>query len=90
MAIIKSAKKANRRSLVLRQRNLDFKIAMRKAVKELKKGVEEKKDAPTLMWLLTKAYSQIDKAKRRNIIHKKNADRRKHRLNKMVKLASVV
>jgi ribosomal protein S20 len=49
MAIIKSAKKAHKRSLVLRQRNLDFKIAMKKAIKDLKKGVEEKKDAKTLM-----------------------------------------
>jgi len=85
MAIIKAAKKAHRRSLVLRQRNLDFKIAMKKAIKEVKKGAEEKKDAKTMMGLLSLAYSQIDKASRRNIIHHKNADRKKHRLNKMVK-----
>ena len=85
MAITKSAKKSHKRSLVLRQRNLDFKIAMKKAIRDLKKGVEEKEDAKTLMWLLSAAFSQIDKAKSRHIIHRKNADRKKHRLNKMVK-----
>ena len=31
------------------------------------------------------AFSKIDKASQRNIVHHKNADRKKHRLNKMVK-----
>jgi len=85
MAITKSAKKSHKRSLVLRQRNLDFKIAMKKAIRDLKKGVEEKKDAKTLMSLMSVAFSKIDKASQRYIIHRKNADRKKHRLNKMVK-----
>ena len=61
---------------------------MKKAIKELKKAVEEKKDSNTLMWLLSAAFSTIDKASQRNIIHHKNADRKKHRLNKMVKAAA--
>jgi small subunit ribosomal protein S20 len=85
MAITKSAKKSHKRSLVLRQRNLDFKIAMKKAIRDLKKGVEEKKEWSALMSLLSAAFSKIDKARSRNIIHRKNADRKKHRLNKMVK-----
>jgi len=49
MAILKSAKKANKRSIVLRARNLDFKLAMKKAIKDLRKAVAEKKDHTTLM-----------------------------------------
>jgi small subunit ribosomal protein S20 len=88
MAITAAAKKAHNRSLVLQSRNLMFKLAMKKAIKNLKKALWEGKDASTLMGLLSVAYSQIDKAKRRNIVHHKNADRKKMRLNKMVQLAS--
>jgi len=34
---------------------------------------------------LSVAFSKIDKASQRNIVHHKNADRKKLRLNKMVK-----
>jgi len=37
MAITKSAKKSHKRSIVLRARNFEFKLAMKKAIKELKK-----------------------------------------------------
>ena len=40
MPITKSAKKAYRRSLFLRERNLKFKIAMRKAIKDFRKAIE--------------------------------------------------
>jgi len=40
MAIIKSAKKASRRSIVLRERNLVFKLAMKKSIKTFKKALD--------------------------------------------------
>lgn len=87
MAITKSAKKSHKRSLVLRARNLVFKLAMKKAIKDVKKAVAEKKEAGDVMDLLRVAYSAIDKAKKRNIIHKNNAARKKSRLNNTVKVA---
>ncbi len=85
MAITKSAKKAHKRSLVLRARNFDFKWEMKKAIKNLRKGVEDKLSGDDLKGLLALAYSAIDKAGRRNIVHRKNADRKKRRLNTLVK-----
>ncbi len=84
MAITASAKKANKRSIKLRQVNLNFKMAMRKAIKSLRKAAEEKKDSSTLLGLYKAACSAIDKAKRKNIIHKNNAARKKSRLSKLV------
>ena len=62
---------------------------MKKAIKDLKRGIEAKEDPKVLMWLLSTAYSEIDKAKKRNIINKNNAARKKSRLNAMVKLGVV-
>ena len=88
MAITAAAKKAAKRSLKLRARNAQFKFAMKQAIKNLKKASEwsndeTKADMPSL---LQKAYSAIDRAQKRNIIHKKNAANKK---SKMAKLASV-
>ncbi len=63
-------------------------MAMKKAIKDVKKAIAEKKDAGDVMELLRVAYSAIDKAKKRNIIHKNNAARKKSRLNTMAKVAS--
>jgi len=80
MAIIKSAKKASRRSIVLRERNLVFKLAMKKDIKTFKKALDAWEDKEKLANLLSVAYSSIDKCKRRNILHKKTASRKKSRL----------
>jgi len=88
MAITAAAKKAIKRSRFLRERNLTFKIAMKKAIKAVKKSVSEWAKASEMMPLLQKAYSTIDKAQQKNILHKNNAARKKSRLNNMVKLAS--
>lgn len=88
MAITSSAKKAIKRSQFLRERNTVFKIAMKKAIKSLKKSVADGANVEDMRGLLTVAYSTIDKAQQKNIIHKNNAARKKSRLNKMVKLAS--
>jgi ribosomal protein S20 len=41
MPITKSAKKSARRSLVLRQRNFDFKLRMKMAIKKFRKAIEK-------------------------------------------------
>jgi len=83
MPVTKSAKKALKRSLFLRERNLIFKNAMKKLVRQYNKllnewKIEEAKE------LLPKVYSAIDRCARRNIIHKNAAARKKSRL--MLKL----
>ena len=82
MAITASAKKAIKRSLFLRKRNDQFKLVMKKAIKAVKKASESSDWNKQELLLL--AYSAIDKAQRRNIIHKKNAARKKSRLSALV------
>ncbi len=85
MAITSSAKKAVKRSKFLQERNLVFKSAMKKAIKTIRKAITDGKKDAEIMPLLTAAYSAIDKAQRRNIIHKNNAARKKSRLATAVK-----
>lgn len=82
MPITKSAKKALSRSEVLRERNNKFKVAMKNTMKLVKKAVDSNaKDS--LPSLVQSAYSAIDKAAKRNIIHKNNAARKKSLITKM-------
>jgi len=77
----KSAKKALKRSLFLRERNKVFKIAMKKAIKTVKKAVEQGNVAEEeLKNMVKEAYSKIDRAAKRNIVHHKAAARLKSRL----------
>jgi small subunit ribosomal protein S20 len=80
MPITSSAKKALKRDLVLTERNAYFKIAMKRAIKALRKGVLAKLEKAELDKLLVEAYQAIDKAAKRNIVHKNNAARKKSRL----------
>lgn len=91
MPIIKSAKKALRRSATLRERNAKFKIQAKASIKSIKKEVVKldkesvsKDSVKDLDLMLRKAQSDIDKAKRRNILHKNTAARRKASLAKLV------
>lgn len=83
MPLTSSAKKANRRSKVLQERNLTFKIAMKRAIKDLKKATVAGEKKEDLTVLVQSAYSAIDKAQKRNILHKNAAARKKSRLTKM-------
>ena len=84
MPITSSAKKALQRDLVLTERNDFFKTAMKRAIKSLRKGVEAGLKKTELDGLLTLAYQAIDKAARRNIVHKNNAARKKSRLSQLI------
>lgn len=87
MPITKSAIKKARQDVKAREHNRDIRDAYKKASKEVRKAVlgGNIKEATEL---LKKAYSEIDKAAKRNVIHKNNASRRKSRLSSLLKTNS--
>lgn len=79
MPVIKSAKKRMKQSAVRQARNKSTKSMLKTYVKKVLVLVKEgKKDE--IVKILPKAYSVIDTAAKKNIIHSKNADRKKSRL----------
>ncbi len=79
----KSAKKALKRSLFLRERNLKFKLAMKDIVRQFKKLIKNG-EVEKAKQLLPEVYSRIDRCARRNIIHKNTAARKKAKLTKLL------
>ena len=79
-ASIKDVKKTAKR----KEGNLQFKLAMKKVIRELKDAVAEKADKKKLAELLSKAYKTIDKNVKKRTIHKNNAARKKSKLAKLV------
>ena len=59
MPITKSAKKSAKRSLKLRQRNFDFKLRMKMAIKKFRKSIE--KGEVVSQEQLNTIYKYIDK-----------------------------
>ena len=84
MPIIKGAKKALRASNRKRVFNVRRKNTMNDAVKKVRKLVAEgkKEDAAKM---LPEVYQAIDKATKRGVIKKNNADRKKSRLVAAIK-----
>lgn len=86
MPIIKSAKKALRQSLKKRERNREtlskMKTYMRKVLDSAKSGHREETEK-----FLTQAYTAIDKALKKNMIHRNNAARKKSRMAGVVSKA---
>lgn len=78
MPLTKSAKKALKRSKKQQVINKPLKITVKKTVKEAKKAVAAK--ASNADEMMKKAYSALDKAAQKNLIHKNNAARKKSRL----------
>ena len=76
MAKLASSKKRMRQEPIRRKRNTAIKSSMRTAIKR----AESETDQPDVM---NAAYSALDKAAKRNIIHPRNAARKKSRLMKM-------
>jgi small subunit ribosomal protein S20 len=84
MPIIKSAIKKQKQDIKARKHNRGIRDSYKSAVKQVKKLVESgdhKKATETLK----EAYSKIDKAAKKNVLHKNNAARRKSRLAAIVK-----
>jgi small subunit ribosomal protein S20 len=73
-----SAKKRARQAEKRRKRNKKLKLLLKKAIKEMLRKKDEES--------LRKAYSIIDKAKKRRIIHRNNASRKKSKLAKLLKI----
>lgn len=81
MPIIKSAIKRVKQANVRRERN----VATKRAIKLAVKAFEAKPSSDTL----SKAQSEIDKAVKKNLLHKNTAARRKANLAKSAKAANV-
>lgn len=79
----KSAIKAARQNLKRRQTNLVALEKIKKATKTLKKLVASSK-LDEANKALSEAFAALDKAAKKNIIHKNNASRHKSRLAKLV------
>ena len=81
MPIIKSAKKAAKRSLVLNKRNTEFKLRMKMAIKKFLKS--------TIKWEavtqddLNTIYKYVDKCAKIGVIKKKTAARKKSRVARL-------
>jgi ribosomal protein S20 len=81
MPIIKSAIKRVKQAAVRNERN----VATKRAIKTAVKAFEAKPSANTL----AQAQSEIDKAVKKNLLHKNTAARRKANLSKVAKTANV-
>jgi ribosomal protein S20 len=80
MPVKKAAIKAYSRSVKQREFNLQHKLAMKKAVKEVKKADAAGTD---VVVLAQKAQSLIGKAKKHNVLHKNTAARKQSQIAKM-------
>lgn len=88
MPITSSAKKALRASKRKRVFNQGRKDTLSAVVKKIKKFVTDKNTQEAAK-LLAAAYKAIDKAAKTNLIKKNTAGRKKSRLAKLIKKASL-
>ena len=65
--------------------NLDIKTDLKKTLKQFTLTVSTKKDGAAE--LLKNVYKKIDKAAKRNVIHKKTAARRKSKFARLIAAA---
>ena len=87
MPLLKSALKAMRRDRKKTARNRVQKDKMHASIKLVEK-LAKAKDAAKLGEALKSAYKTIDKAAKKNLLHKKTAARRKSQVAKMAKSAN--
>jgi small subunit ribosomal protein S20 len=83
MPTTKSAIKAARQNIKRRAANLKTLDAIRKTTKTVKKFVATNNQAEAQK-ALTSAFAALDKAAKKNVIHRNNANRHKSRLSKLV------
>lgn len=76
----KTSLKSNRASKRKHTRNLKVKLQLKKSIKKFQELIA-KKDAQAKAFI-SKVFSQLDKAAKKNIITKATANRRKSRLSK--------
>jgi small subunit ribosomal protein S20 len=85
MPITKAAKKAVRASRRKRERNLIYIKKYKKAVREAKKAIAEKK--PSAQNLVLSAFSALDRAAKVHVIHKNKAANLKSKLHRALNKA---
>ncbi|MDD5281318.1 MAG: 30S ribosomal protein S20 [Candidatus Omnitrophica bacterium] len=71
--------KSNRVNKRKHTRNVKVKLQLKKAIKKFQELLA-KKDSAEAKTFITKVFSQLDKAAKKNIIHSGTANRRKSRL----------
>ncbi|MCG2714539.1 MAG: 30S ribosomal protein S20 [Candidatus Omnitrophica bacterium] len=71
--------KSNRVNKRKHTRNLKVKVTLKKAIKKFQELLSEK-NGDEAKKFITKVFSQLDKAAKKNIIHPATANRRKSRL----------
>lgn len=81
MPITKSAKKQAARSLKLRERNNEYKLRMKMAMKKFKKDIEAGNQVN--IENLSFVYKQIDKCTKIGLIKKRNASRKKSNMARL-------
>ncbi|MBM7558703.1 30S ribosomal protein S20 [Marinitoga litoralis] len=85
MPNVKSAKKRVRQTAKRRLRNKSYKTRVKNSVKKVLAAIEAKEEKEVVNELLSSAFSVIDKAAKKGVIHRNNADRKKSKLTKRVK-----
>jgi small subunit ribosomal protein S20 len=83
MAITKSGKKAHRQSLKKRVINIRRTSAMRDSIKAVREDIVKKAKGDAVA-KLKEAYKALDKAAKRGVIKKGQANRKKSRLAKAI------
>ncbi|KKP37000.1 30S ribosomal protein S20 [Candidatus Peregrinibacteria bacterium RIFOXYC2_FULL_33_13] len=84
MPITKSAKKAAKQSLVKQRRNYATRTRYKDSIKKLNRAAKTETEGKNVQELLSKAYSEIDRAVKKKILHKNTAARRKANVAKAV------
>ncbi len=79
----KSGIKDLRKNRVRKMHNLDIKTALRKTTKKFLSSVEEKNEQEAQSGLNV-LYKKLDKATKRNILHKNTVARRKAKFSKQL------
>ena len=83
MPIIKSAIKRAKQNTVRKARLLPYRTTMKTMIKKIELLVKEGKKDEAVK-LLPEVISAIDVASKKNIIHRKNADRKKSKISRLV------
>ena len=83
MPIIKSAIKRAKQNTVRKARLLPYRTTMKTMIKKIELLVKEGKKDEAVK-LLPEVMSEIDVASKKKIIHRKNEDRRKANVSKMI------
>ena len=86
MPLLKGSIKANKQNIKKRKRNAsirrDFKVAYKTVIDAI-----EKKDFKVVKEFASKAFSELDKALKKNLLKKNTVARRKARIHNAIKLA---